>query len=140
MSKYLILNDNNIVENIIVGSLPGNCVECPDYQVFIGYKFNEELQVYLDPNMTVETFNSIRNYHIEQLNEIATWYASYLTSSHFSGLTVERKSQIETWVNETSSIIAIEIEKLTNNNSCVLSYNIPFTEILETRPNIEFEV
>jgi|APGre2960657373_1045057.scaffolds.fasta_scaffold22062_3 hypothetical protein len=141
MLKSLILN-NNIIENIIVGSIDSpNCVPSPaDYDVLVGYKFNDELQLFLSPSMTVEEFNSIRNGHIEKLNEIVTWYTSYLTSSHYNGLAVERKDQIRTWADEIFSIVPTEIEKLNNNNSCVLSYIIPFTEILETRPNIEFEV
>ena len=112
----------------------------PLYGLEVGYKFNDELQLFLSPSMTVEEFNSIRNGHIEKLNEIVTWYTSYLTSSHYNGLAVERKDQIRTWADEIFSIVPTEIEKLNNNNSCVLSYIIPFTEILETRPNIEFEV
>ena len=138
MSKYLILNDN-VIENIIVGQINGS-IAAPDYDVFIGYKLNDELQLFLNPTMTVEEFNSIRNSHIEKLNEIKTWYTSFLTSSHFNGLSSDRKVEIETWTTEIFSIIPSEIEKLTNNNSCVLSYKIPFLEILEARPNIEVEV
>lgn len=138
MSKYLILN-NNVIENIIVGQIPG-AVAAPNYDVFVGYVFNDELQIFLNPTMTVEEFNSIKASHIEQLNEIATWYTLFLTSSHFNGLSTERKTEIETWTTEIFSIIPSEIEKLNNNNSCVLNYAIPFTEILEARPNIEVEV
>jgi hypothetical protein len=138
MSKYLILN-NNVIENIIVGQINGS-VAAPNYEVFVGHVFNDELQLFLNPNTTVEEFNSIRDSHIENLNEIASWYTLFLTSSHFDGLTSERKTEIETWTNEILSIIPAEIEKLTNNNSCVLNYAIPFVEILETRPNIEVEV
>jgi hypothetical protein len=106
----------------------------------VGYIFNDELQLFLSPTMTVEEFNSIRDSHIENLNEIGSWYTLFLTSSHFNGLSTERKTEIETWTTEIFSIIPNEIEKLTNNNSCVLSYSIPFVEILETRPNIEAEV
>jgi len=141
MLKSLILN-NNIIENIIVGSIDSpNCVPSPaDYDVLVGYKFNDELQLFLSPSMTVEEFNSIRNSHIEKLNEIVTWYTSYLTSSHYGGLAAERKDEIKSWTDEKFSIIPIEIEKLNNKNSYVLSYVIPFSEILETRPNIDFEV
>ena len=138
MSKYLILN-NNVIENIIVGQIPG-AIAAPSYDVFVGYVFNDELQLFLNPTMTVEEFNSIRDNRIEQLNEIVSWYTLFLTSSHFNGLSTERKSEIETWTTEVFSIIPNEIEKLTNNNSCVLNYAIPFVEILETRPNIEVEV
>lgn len=138
MSKYLILNDN-VIENIIVGQINGS-VAAPNYDVRVGYIFNDALQLFLNPTMTVEEFNSIRTAHIENLNEIATWYTLFLTSSHFNGLSTERKTEIETWATETLSIIPKEIEKLTNNNSCVLTYNVPFTEILTARPNIEVEV
>jgi hypothetical protein len=138
MSKYLILQDN-VIENIIVGQINGS-VAAPDYEVRVGYIFNDELQLFLSPTMTVEEFNSIRDSHIENLNEIGSWYTLFLTSSHFNGLSTERKTEIETWTTEIFSIIPNEIEKLTNNNSCVLSYSIPFVEILETRPNIEAEV
>ena len=141
MLKSLILN-NNVVENIVVGAVnDATCVPSPiEYEVFVGYKFNDELQLFIPPSMTVEEFNSIRNDHIESLNEIMSWYTLYLTSSHFDGLSPEQKAKIETWTTEKFYIIPTEIEKLTNKNSCVLSYSIPFTEILETRPNIEFEV
>ena len=138
MSKYLILN-NNVIENIIVGQIPGT-VAAPDYDVRVGYTFNDELQLFLNPTMTVEEFNSIKASHIEKLNEIQTWYTLFLTSSHFTGLTTERKAEIQAWTTEIFSTIPREIEKLTNNNSCVLNYVVPFVEILETRPNIEVEV
>jgi hypothetical protein len=139
MLKSLILNDN-IIENIIVGSIPNSVPSPTEYEVFVGYKFNDELQLFLSPSMTVEEFNSTRNGHIEKLNEILSWYTLFLTSSHYNGLATERKTEIQIWTNEIFSIIPVEIEKLTNNNSCVLSYRIPFSEIFETRPNIEVEV
>jgi hypothetical protein len=138
MLKSLIVNDG-VVENIISGVIPG-AIECPEYEVRIGYKFNTELQLYLRPEMTTEEFNATRNLHIEKLNEIATWYATFLESSHFAGLTTERKAEIQLWVSEKSSIIPTEIEKLTNDNSYAINYGIPFLEILDQRPNIEFEV
>lgn len=138
MSKHLIVNDN-VIENIIAGHIPG-AVFAPEYEVRIGYKFNTELQIFLHPEMTIEEFNTTRNIHIEKLNEIATWYATFLESSHFAGLTAERKAEIQTWVSKISSIIPTEIEKLTNDNSYAINYSIPFIEILDQRPNIEFEV
>ena len=68
MSKYLILN-NNVIENIIVGQIPGT-VAAPDYDVRVGYTFNDELQLFLNPTMTVEEFNSIRTAHILSLIHI----------------------------------------------------------------------
>jgi hypothetical protein len=138
MSKHLILNDG-VVENIIAGHIPGAVIS-PEYEIRIGYKFNAELQLYLHPEITTEEFNATRTIHIDKLNEIATWYATFLESSHFAGLTNERKSEIQIWVAEKSAIIPIEIEKLTNDNSYAINYNIPFVEILDQRPNIEFEV
>jgi hypothetical protein len=139
MTKYLILDDDKVVQNIIVGPIDGS-IAAPDYDVRVGYTFNDVLQLFLDPSITVEEFNSIRDSHIENLNEIVTWYTLFLTSSHFNGLTSERKTEIQSWTNGIFSIIPKEIEKLTNNNSCVLTYSIPFVEILEARPNIEVEV
>jgi hypothetical protein len=142
-NKYLILNDENVVINISVGPTEAaNERQSPDVDVGIGWKLNDELNIFLPSGMTTEDFNEIKTQFINKCVELKSYYDLLVKHEAFNSLTAELKAEVTDWLSDLNTMHT----NISTNNELVLMYrgpnlkNVSTYEPLPVRPNLENEV
>ena len=144
-NKYLILNNENVVVNISVGPTGSANERQSDEGVLIGWKLNDELNIFLPPDMTTENFNEIKTQLIAKCVELKSYYDVLVEHEAFNSLTTELKAEVNTWLSNLNTMHT----NILSNDALVLVYhrqqdskfqNNSSYEPLPVRLNLENEV
>jgi hypothetical protein len=140
---YLVVEEGVIV-NRCVGTIDtsfDNWIK-ETYPTEIGWKYNNDIQKFIPSNLTTEEFNSTKTNILSNLNELKTFYTSFVASANFTNnLNEEKQIEVQSWLEKVNK----QITTIEND----LGYLIPYAramvqqvpgEPFSIRPNIENEV